>query len=160
MTTMPLETISTLAPAADHRIGRRETIPRWSLGSRLALGGWTFSMPVIASALGVWALAAGDHAEPALFAVATGFFVAHAIIAMLYIAFAAQNPRIERGRTLWMLSLAVAGPVAIPVYWIIHVLNAPYLGRRDVDEETALGLVEERKPLARRRGFGPATMPA
>lgn len=160
VTTLPLETVSILAPALDRRIGRRESIPRWSLTSRLALGAWTFSMPLMASALALWALASGDDTEPALFAVATGFFVAHAIIAMLYVAFAAQNPRIERERTAWMLSIALAGPVAIPAYWIIHVLNAPTLGRPDVDEETALGLVEARKPIARRRGFGPATMPA
>lgn len=160
MTTMPLETVSILAPAADRRIGRREAIPRWSTGSRLALGAWTFAMPLAAAALGVWALAVGDHVEPGLFAIVTAFFVAHAIIAMLYIAFAAQNPRIERQRTAWMLAIAVAGPVAIPAYWLMHVLHAPYVGRHDVDQETALGLVQERKPIARRRGFGQATMPA
>jgi hypothetical protein len=63
--------------------------------------------------------------------------VAHTIITFLYIAFAVQNPRLDYSRNTWMLGLLLAGPVIIPVYWVIHVWLAPHVGRRDVDTHTS-----------------------
>jgi hypothetical protein len=122
-------------PGPDRRVGARETIPRWSDGSRLALGAWTFSMPLAAATLASMNLWLSTEVPPALLAITVGFFVLHAIITLFYVAFAGQNPRIERTRTAWMVALIAAGPVAIPVYWFIHVWRAPHAGRnRHVDD--------------------------
>lgn len=144
------------APAPDLRIGRNETIPRWSAFSRLALGAWTFAMPLMAGLLALASLAAGATVPPVLLAATLVFFVAHFIIAMLYVAFAAQNPRLERGRDVWMLALVVAGPITIPAYWIMHVWPAPKVGRRDVDEVNSSGVVHARAVLSAPAGLAHA----
>lgn len=126
-----MNTITIVVPAADHRVGGRETIPRWSDLSRLALGAWTFSMPLLALAIASASLVL--RPTPALLAAAMALVSGHAIITMLYGAFAVQNPRIARWRTAWLLALLVAGPVFIPVYWVVHVWRAPRVGRPNVD---------------------------
>ena len=118
----------------DMRVGRRETIPRWSMSSRLMVGAIPFSMPVIALAFAVTQLRTTGPVEPATLAAAYGFLVAHCLITFLYDAFAAQNPRLGRARTPWLISLVLAGPITILVYWVMHVWGAPMIGRRGVDE--------------------------
>jgi hypothetical protein len=131
--------VVTTAPGPDRRVGARETIPRWSTMSRLALGAWTFTMPCFAALLSMLSLASGTEVPPPLLAAVVALFAMHGILVLLYAAFATQNPRIERTRFWWQMALVLAGPVSIPVYWFIHVLYAPYVGPHDVDssvEET------------------------
>jgi hypothetical protein len=106
-------------------VGAAETIPHWRRGARLALGFWTFSMPVIAAGLGVASMLVSVEVPPGLLAAVYGFLVAHFIIAMFYVAFAGQNPRL-RSPAAWQLAIVLAGPVTILVYWIVHVWFAPY----------------------------------
>lgn len=123
----------TTVPAPVAWAGARETIPRWSRGSRLALGAWTFAMPVSAAGVGLANLARGTDPPPVLVAATCGLFVLHALITLFYAAFAGQNARIARTRTAWMVALVLAGPITIPVYWLVHVWRAPYVGSPGVD---------------------------
>jgi len=116
----------------DHRIGRSETIPRWGPTSRLALGLITFTMPVIASVLAMAAIAAGGQPPPILLGATFGFLITHGLMTLFYLAFAGQNPRL-RSRLRWQLALIFGGPIAIPAYRLIHVWNAPRIGRGDED---------------------------
>lgn len=116
----------------DRRIGRSETIPRWGATSRLTLGLITFAMPAIASVLGIAAIATGGDPPPVLLGAVFGFMITHGLITLFYLAFAGQNPRL-RSRLRWQLALILAGPIAIPAYWLIHVWNAPRIGRGDED---------------------------
>lgn len=120
----------------NRNVAHGETIPRWSRASRLALGGWTFSMPLAAVVIAAWAVATEPDVPSALFGATYGLFVMHFILLLFYVSFAAQNPRLGRARLPWLLSLLFAGPVAILAYWVIHVWNAPSVGRSDVDHET------------------------
>src|SRR6478736_1706797 len=116
----------------DRRVGRSETIPRWGATSRLTLGLITFAMPTIASLLAVAAIATNGQPPPILLGATFGFLITHGLITLFYLAFAGQNPRL-RSRLRWQLALIFAGPITIPVYWFIHVWNAPRIGRGDVD---------------------------
>ena len=122
------------ARPTDRRVGRSETIPRWGVTSRLALGLLTFCGPVIATLLGAAAIASGDEPTPLLLVAAFGFLIAHGLVTLFYIAFAGQNPRL-RSRLRWQLALILAGPITIPAYWLMHVWNAPRVGRGDEDGE-------------------------
>lgn len=119
----------------NRRIGHGEAIPRWSAASRLALGGWTLAMPVAAFALAGWATVSERDLPSSFFAATYGLLVMHFVLLSLYLSFAAQNPRLERARLGWMVALLVSGPVSIPAYWVIHVWNAPSVGRAGVDSE-------------------------
>jgi hypothetical protein len=154
--TRPLQVDIVRAAPPDRRIGRNESIPRWSAFSRLALGALTFSMPVVATALGIASLAAGVTVPPVVLATTVLFFVAHTLISMMYVGFAAQNPRLERGREVWMLALVLAGPITIPAYWLMHVWPAPKVGRRDVDEVDSSGVVHAHAVLSPPAGLAHA----
>lgn len=119
-------------PGVDLRVTRTEAIPRWSIESRLALGAWTFSMPLAALTLAIYAVVATPDVPPALFAGFIYLIICHFIITVLYIAFAAQNPRL-RNKWSWMTSLVLFGPVSILVYWVLHVWHAPKVGLDHVD---------------------------
>lgn len=121
-------------PRENRRIAHGETIPRWSRTSRLALGLLTLVIPMVAAGVAIWGVVSPPDAPSALLGVALTVFIAHFILTMLYVAFASQNPRLGMQGT-WMAALVFAGPVAIPVYWLMHVWNAPQVGRDDVDEE-------------------------
>ncbi len=126
-----MEYIETTVPRDDLRVTRTEAIPRWSMHLRLALGVWTFLMPIAASILGMYALQAHGH-DTRLFAGEIYLFVCHVILCLFYLSFVAQNPRIP-GKVTWMAAILFAGPVSIPVYWVIHVWEAPKVGLDDVD---------------------------
>ncbi len=121
-------------PGRNRRVGRAETIPRWSPMSRLALGFWTFSMPAIAALMGLVSMLVPPEVPPVLLAAVYGFLITHCLIAMFYVAFAGQNPRLH-SRVGWQLAIVLAGPITIPVYWFMHVWDAPKVGRMDVDED-------------------------
>jgi hypothetical protein len=49
------------------------------------------------------------------------------IVFLVYGALLANNPRMEKWeRVYWYTLFALAGPVALPVYWFLHVWPAPY----------------------------------
>ena len=54
------------------------------------------------------------------------------ILHLLYLMFAAENPRTHSGA--WMTAIVLAGPIAIPMYFVAHVWHAPVLGggKRDL----------------------------
>ena len=127
-----MNVIEQTVPENDLRVTRTEAIPRWSMGSRLALGAWTFSMPFAALGLAVAALALQNDVPPAFFAGVFYLIVCHFILTVFYLSFASQNPRLEN-KTGWMVALVLAGPVSILVYWVMHVWHAPKVGQNDVD---------------------------
>ena len=59
---------------------------------------------------------------------AVGSFVGLTFLVFLVFgALLGNNPHIEKGeRTTWYLLFALAGPVALPAYWFIHVWPARY----------------------------------
>ena len=59
-----------------------------------------------------------------LLLVTVGLLVLHMMIALLYVAFAGQNPRLY-SPFAWQMAMVFLGPVAMPAYWVIHVWNAP-----------------------------------
>jgi hypothetical protein len=127
-----MELADLMVPGTDLRVTRTEAIPRWSMGSRLALGVWTFSMPLAALVVATYALVVAPAVPPALFAGVYYLITCHFILTLFYLSFAAQNPRIGN-KVTWMISLVLAGPVSILVYWVMHVWNAPKVGQDDID---------------------------
>jgi hypothetical protein len=127
-----MDVIETSVPENDLRVTRTEAIPRWSMGSRLALGAWTFSMPFAALMLAVAALVMQENVPPAFFAGLFYLIVCHFILTVFYLSFASQNPRLDN-KIPWMIALVLAGPVSILVYWVMHVWHAPKVGQNDVD---------------------------
>ena len=127
-TVHPLESFVVAVPGADCRIGPVETIPHWKSGSRLALGLCTLALPMVAAVIAVGTLAGGVDPPAGLLAAAVGLFVTNAIVVFLYVAFAGQNPRLY-SPFAWQMAFIFAGPVALPVYWVIHVWGAPRFRR-------------------------------
>lgn len=49
------------------------------------------------------------------------------VMIVLYTPAALSNPRLTGAtRGLWIAGFVLAGIVAIPLYWYLHVMNAPY----------------------------------
>jgi hypothetical protein len=127
-----MDAVVTTVPENDLRVTRTEAIPRWSMTSRLVLGAWTFSMPLAALSVALYALVVAPEVPAAVFAGVYYLITCHFILTLMYLAFAAQNPRLEN-KVGWMMALVLAGPVAILVYWVMHVWHAPKVGQDDVD---------------------------
>lgn len=127
----------TIPSTRTRTIGRSESIPHWGWASRTMLGALTFAMPTAALVLGLYALTlppmslAPEAYVPLLGAVLI-MGGCHVLLHVLYIAFAAENPRTRSAP--WLIAILLAGPIAIPIYFIIHVWNAPVLGggKRDL----------------------------
>ena len=127
-----MELLKTTVPLRALEVTRTESIPRWRMASRLALGALTFALPCLALLVGSYALAAAPHAPPALSALGLFLITTYFMLSLLYVSFAMQNPRL-RSKGLWMTTLVLVAPVAMPTYWLLHVLHAPKVGRNDVD---------------------------
>lgn len=59
---------------------------------------------------------------------ATGVMVALSFFLLLfYGALLGNNPRLAKAeRIMWYVAFALAGPLALPAYFIVHVLPVPY----------------------------------
>lgn len=119
------ELVLVSARAAQSEIGDRETIPHWTSTARLTLGVVTFAMPMYALAIALVSVASVADPPPLLLALTVGLLVLHMMIALLYVAFAGQNPRLY-SPFAWQMAMVFLGPVAMPAYWVIHVWNAPH----------------------------------
>jgi hypothetical protein len=120
----PHQLVIVSARAAHCEIGDRETIPHWTSTARLTLGIGTFATPMYALAIAIVSLASVAEPPPFLLALTVGLLVLHMMIALLYVAFAGQNPRLY-SPFAWQMAMVFLGPIAMPAYWVIHVWNAP-----------------------------------
>jgi hypothetical protein len=118
-----------------NRIGHSETIPRWGVGARAALGLLSFIALLIPVVLLSVALLTppGHDIDTTLLGGAFGMFIFHGLLVLFFVSFVVQNPRIEEERILWVLGLLVAAPLMLPIYWWKHIWKAPFVagGRRD-----------------------------
>jgi hypothetical protein len=129
------------------RTTRNETIPRWSRAARLTLGVITFVL------IGLFATAAiaslftpayptmpRSGAGPVTFVLFLATF-AQFLLMMFYVSFAAQNPRAEN-RAAWIASMIVLPFAMMPIYWWVHVWNAPYVADPERDYNVPGGQLE------------------
>ncbi|WP_053236457.1 hypothetical protein [Sandaracinus amylolyticus] len=125
----------TVPAQSSTRVGRDESIPRWSRRARMTLGVITlgsvaiFVITALAEVL-VMILApnvARERPGQTLHFVLLFAAIADYMLSLFYIWFAAQNPRIDH-RVAWIAGFILAPWVAQPMYWYAHVLNAPYVG--------------------------------
>ena len=117
------------------RVGRDETIPRWSHGARMALGVLTLGSVAVfvLTALAVTLVMilspdiARERPHVPLSFVLIFAAIADYMLSLFYIWFASQNPRID-ARGAWIAAMILVPWVAQPIYWYAHVLHAPYVG--------------------------------
>lgn len=115
------------------RTTRNESVTRWSRGARAMLGAITF---VLIAAFATVAASMLVGADPSSMPVAgmrplhvvlfTATF-AQFLLITFYLSFAAQNPRTDN-RGAWMAWMILLPFAALPVYWWVHVWNAPFVG--------------------------------
>ncbi|UJR87135.1 hypothetical protein [Sandaracinus amylolyticus] len=129
-----VETI-TVPSQSTTRVGREETIPRWSRRARLTLGVLTLGsvglFALTALAVTLLMVLSPDITRERTYAplhfVLIFAAIADYMLTLFYIWFASQNPRITH-RAAWIVGMIVAPWVTQPMYWYAHVLNAPYVG--------------------------------
>jgi hypothetical protein len=117
------------------RVGHSESVPRWSLVSRLALGFLGVAIPALLFTLAALAASADDATYVDLLAAAFGTWIGHFILTMIYVSFALQNPRVGPAKWAWVIGMLCAAPIALPLYWWVHIWNAPIIGDSRVDED-------------------------
>lgn len=129
-----METRTVVHHVAHPRTTRNESIPRWSRSARITIG------LIMASVIVVFVTAVlgtiGDETPTARLSFAHyALFVAtfmQYLLSLFFISFAAQNPRTDR-RWLWIVGMVLVPWGILPVYWWVHVWNAPYVGDPDRD---------------------------
>jgi hypothetical protein len=117
---------------------RNESVTRWSRRARGALGFITFALIGIFGGAGVHALltpavqphqlgSAGEIQFALLFATFLQF-----LLTLFYVSFAAQNPRSD-ARWGWIAGMVLLPFAVMPVYWWVHIWNAPFIGNPKKD---------------------------
>ncbi len=129
--------VRTIRHGAPDGVGHSESIPRWGMGSRAALGllsAIAFIAPV--ALLSAIVTSHGNAtADNRLLGMGVAMVVFHALLVLFFISFVRQNPRIHGQQTLWLGGLLLAAPITLPAYWWMHIWNAPVVGNRHVDDD-------------------------
>lgn len=129
-----METRTVVHHVAHPRTTRNESITRWSRSARITIG---LIMAVVIAVFVMSVLATVGDTTPttrlsfAHYALFVGTFMQY-LLCLFFISFAAQNPRTER-RWLWIMGMVLVPWGILPVYWWVHVWNAPYVGDPDRD---------------------------
>jgi len=136
--------VRTVRPRNRTRIGVHESIPHWGLAARAALG----MLALVALASPFVILFANVFTAPQNPGLSTGIafamIVSDTLLVFFFGSFVMQNPRIYGFRTAWLVALLLAAPIALPLYWAVHIWNAPFVGDYEQDDPLPSGLSSRR----------------
>jgi len=127
--------VRTIRPRSRTRVGVHESIPHWGLAARAVLG--VLSLVALASPFVVLLanMLASEQRDPGLSTgVAFAMVVSDTLLVFFFGSFVMHNPRIYGFRILWLAALVLAAPVALPLYWLLHIWNAPFVGDYELDD--------------------------
>ena len=126
--------VRTVRPRSRTRIGVHESIPHWGLAARAALG--MLSLVALVSPLVILLahVLAGPQDPGLSTSIAFAMIVSDTLLVFFFGSFVIQNPRIYGFRTAWLAALVFAAPLALPLYWAVHIWNAPFVGDYELDD--------------------------